>query len=70
MQLTDPSFLRSLRHEASRQSEFFRQRGQPKLAHDWSQIEDAAHLALAKRESLHLILSSEVQKGSILKPCE
>lgn len=69
MDIRSPSFIRSLRNEASRQSEFFEHRN-PELSQLWSEIETLSHAALVQRASLRLIVCEEVPKGTLIKPCE
>lgn len=68
--LTSNAFLRSLRNEANRQSEYFERRNLPELSHYWHLIEQAAHQALNNRTSIRLIVSEQVQTPPIIKASE
>lgn len=69
MDITSPSFLRSLRNEASRQADFFATRA-PEVSEIWTQIETFAHMALAQKVPLRLILCVQSEKPHNIKACE
>lgn len=64
-----PRILRSIRNEASRQADFFSQRD-PEVSQWWTNVETAAHLALAQKCGLRLVLVPNANKDTILNPCE
>lgn len=54
MEITSRDFLRSLVHEAGRQSDFFDRRGQKELSQFWSELEALAFAAQHASTQLHI----------------
>lgn len=69
MELSNASFLRSLRNEAGRQADFFASRD-AEVSGLWRDVESLAHNALTNRKPLTLIVTPSQQRAPIIKPCE
>jgi hypothetical protein len=69
MDTSHVNFLRSLRNEASRQSDFFECR-QREVAELWKELETLAHIALTTKQPLHIVLLELKGTTTLIKPGE
>jgi hypothetical protein len=69
MDTSHVNFLRSLRNEASRQSDFFESR-QREVSELWEELETLAHISLTTKQPLRIVLLELKGTTTLIKPGE